>query len=38
MTVPTYDKLMLPLLEFSSDGQEYHIREASEAVAKFTVV
>ena len=33
MTVPTYDKLMLPLLRFAGDGEEHHIREAVEALA-----
>lgn len=35
MTVPTYDKLMLPLLQFSGDGKEHHIREAITAIADY---
>lgn len=35
MTIPTYDKLMLPVLQFSSDGQEHHISEAISAVADY---
>ncbi len=33
MSVPTYDKCMLPLLQFAGDGQPHHIREAVEALA-----
>jgi restriction system protein len=33
MAIPTYDKCMLPLLRFASDGQEHHVREAIEALA-----
>jgi restriction system protein len=33
MAVPTYDKLMLPLLQYASDGQPHHIREAITALA-----
>lgn len=33
MAVPTYDKLMLPLLQYASDGQAHHIREAIAALA-----
>lgn len=33
MTLPTYDQVMLPLLQFAGDGQEHHIREAINALA-----
>jgi restriction system protein len=35
MKMPTYDRLMLPLLQFAADGQEYHVREAIEALGDF---
>jgi restriction system protein len=35
MPVPTYDKCMLPLLQFASDKQDHHIREAIETLASF---
>jgi restriction system protein len=35
MTVPTYDKFMLPLLQYASDGHEHHIRDAMAAIADF---
>ncbi len=35
MAVPTYEKLMLPLLEFSGDGQEHHVREAINEIAEY---
>ena len=35
MTVPTYDKCMLPLLEFASDRNAHHIRDAIEALAAY---
>jgi restriction system protein len=35
MTIPTYDRLMLPLLQFAADGQEYHVREAIEALGRY---
>lgn len=35
MAVPTYDKLMLPLLQFAGDGQEHHIRDTITALADF---
>jgi len=35
MPVPTYDQLMLPLLEFASDGNEHHVKEASEAIGNY---
>ncbi|MBN1966576.1 MAG: restriction endonuclease [Anaerolineae bacterium] len=35
MTVPTYDKCMLPLLQFASDGREHHVREAIEELAEY---
>lgn len=34
MAVPRYNDLMLPLLQFSSDGQEHHVRDASNAIAE----
>ncbi|HEX2621992.1 MAG TPA: restriction endonuclease [Phototrophicaceae bacterium] len=34
MPVPTYDKLILPLLQFASDGEPHHIREAIETLAE----
>lgn len=33
MPIPTYDKCMLPLLQFAGDGQPHHIREAVDALA-----
>ncbi len=33
MSVPTYDKLMLPLLHYAGDNQEHHIRATIEALA-----
>ncbi len=33
MTIPDYQSLMLPILEFSSDGQEHSLREVREAMA-----
>ncbi len=33
MAVPTYDKLMLPLLQFAGDGVEHHIQDAVVAIA-----
>lgn len=35
MTVPTYDKCMLPLLQLSSDGLEHHIRDAIQELADY---
>jgi restriction system protein len=35
MTVPTYDRCMIPLLQFASDGNPHHIREAIEALASY---
>lgn len=35
MAVPTYDRCMLPLLQFADDGQEHHIREAIEALSHY---
>ena len=35
MAVPTYDKCMQPLLQYASDGQEHHIRDAVEVLAEF---
>ncbi|MEL7433255.1 MAG: restriction endonuclease [Chloroflexota bacterium] len=34
MAVPKYNELMLPLLQYAGDGQEHHIRDASEAIAQ----
>lgn len=33
MSIPDYQKILLPLLQFVSDGQEYSLREAIEALA-----
>lgn len=33
MPIPDYQTVMLPLLQFFSDGKEYHISEASKAMA-----
>lgn len=33
MAVPTYDKLMLPLLQYASDGEPHHVRDATAALA-----
>lgn len=35
MAVPTHDKLMLPLLEFVADRQEYHIRNVSTVIGEY---
>lgn len=35
MAVPKYNELMLPLLQFSSDGEEHHIRNASIEIADY---
>lgn len=34
MAVPKYNELMLPLLQFAGDGEEHHVREASERIAE----
>ncbi len=34
MSVPKYNELMLPLLQYASDGEEHHVRNASEAIAE----
>lgn len=34
MAIPDYQALMLPLLEFASDGKEHSVREAVEAIAQ----
>ena len=34
MTIPDYQKLMLPLLTFSGDEKEHSIREAIEYLSK----
>jgi restriction system protein len=33
MAIPDYQKIMLPLLMYSSDGQEHSLRETIEALA-----
>ena len=33
MTVPDYQSLMLPLLEFAKDGKIHHVREAQDTLA-----
>ncbi len=33
MAIPTFDKLMLPLLQFAGDGEEHHIRDAADELA-----
>lgn len=38
MAVPTYDKCMLPLLQFASDEAPHHIRDAIEALAHYFVL
>lgn len=35
MTVPTYDKCMLPLLQFAGDGNEHRIRDAIDALGQY---
>ncbi len=35
MAVPTYDRCMLPLLQYSADGADHHIRDAIEVLASF---
>ena len=35
MTVPTYDRCMLPLLQFAGDDIEHHIREAISVLADY---
>jgi restriction system protein len=35
MPVPTYDKCMLPLLQFANDRADHHIRDAIEAIAQY---
>lgn len=34
MTVPKYNELMLPLLQYAGDGKEYHVHDAETAVAE----
>ena len=34
MAVPKYNDLMLPLLQFSSDGKEHHVHDASNMIAE----
>ncbi|WP_367186592.1 winged helix-turn-helix domain-containing protein, partial [Thermosynechococcus sp. Uc] len=33
MPIPDFQSIMLPLLEFASDGQEHSLRETIEALA-----
>ncbi|MEZ4670639.1 MAG: restriction endonuclease [Anaerolineae bacterium] len=35
MAIPTYDKCMLPLLQFASDGVDHHVREAIDALGQY---
>lgn len=35
MTVPTYDELMLPILEYSKDGKEYKLKETRLYLEKY---
>lgn len=35
MTIPDYQSIMLPLLQFASDGKEHQIKEAVEALAGY---
>jgi restriction system protein len=35
MAIPTYDEIMLPLLEFHNDKKEYHNRELIDYISKF---
>lgn len=35
MAVPTYDKCMLPLLQFASDNRHHHVRDAISALADY---
>jgi restriction system protein len=35
MPIPTYDHIMLPLLQCVQDGEEYHIRQVREALAEY---
>ncbi len=35
MAIPTYDKMMLPVLQFVADGQEHHIRDVAQAIATY---
>jgi len=35
MTIPTYDKLMLPLLQFTEDKKEHHISDAIDALGEY---
>lgn len=35
MAIPTYDKIMLPILQLASDGEEHHIRNAIDRLANY---
>ncbi|PJF21023.1 MAG: restriction endonuclease, partial [Phototrophicales bacterium] len=35
MAVPAYSELMLPLLQYASDGKEHHIRDAVQPIAEY---
>lgn len=35
VALPTFDRLMLPLLQFAADGEEHHISQAVEALAEY---
>lgn len=35
MPIPKYNELMLPLLQFTSDGEEYHIKEAVDPISEY---
>jgi len=35
MPIPTYDKVMLPLLQYAGDGNEHSVSEAVEVLAEF---
>lgn len=38
MAVPKYNELMLPLLQYASDGKVHHIRDAASAIAQHLVL
>jgi restriction system protein len=35
MAVPTFDEMMLPLLQYSSDGNEHHLSDALSALGQY---
>lgn len=35
VSIPTFDRLMLPLLQFAGDGEDHHISEAIDALAEY---